>query len=159
MGGHVMSEVDGELRWDFVPGIVEQRGLFRPLDAPASTIRVHTTETPMLAGAQAQTVLLFREDGGPGDIFLVWSNDTVQVRDDGVPVADSSSFEWVELRFEAGEVLVSTSSDGTEFDLLTSIGLDFGGGGLQSLWLYGQTWIQAPAAATGAFGSIQVCEP
>lgn len=154
-----MAEADGELRWDFVPGIVEQRGLFRPLDATTASIRVHTTETTALAGAEAQTVLLFREDGGPGDVFLVWGNGTVQVRDDGVPVADSSTFEWVELRFEAGEVLVSTSSDGTEFDLLVSIASDFGGGGLQSIRLYGQTWTQAPAAATGAFGSIQVCEP
>lgn len=159
VGGHTMAEVDGELRWDFVPGIVEQRGLYRALDATVSTILVHATETAALAGGQAQTVLLFGESGGPGDISLVWSTDMVQVRDDGVVVADSPSFEWVEVRFEAGEVLVSTSSDGTEFDLLTSIASDFGGGGLQSVRLYGQTWTQAPAAATAAFGSIHICEP
>ncbi|MBV1860290.1 MAG: hypothetical protein KUG77_17885 [Nannocystaceae bacterium] len=159
MGGHVMSEEDGELRWDFAAGIVEQRGITRVFDAPLSAIVVHATETSALEGAQAQSVLLFREDGSSGDVILVWSNDAVQLRADGEIVADSATFEWVELRFEAGEVHVSTSPDGTEFSLLTSFAGDYGGGALQSVWLYGQTWTQAPATASAAFGSIRVCEP
>ncbi len=159
MGGHVMSESGGDLRWSFVPGIIEQRGLSRPFDGPVSAIVVHVTETTALAGEQAQTVLLFRELDSSTELHLVWGSDTVQVRNGGAPVADSSDFEWVEIRFEAGEVLVSTSLDGKDFDLLTSIDADFGGGGLQRVWLYGQTWTQAPAAASAAFGSIRVCEP
>lgn len=158
-GGHVMTEADSELRWDFAAGLVEQRGLYRPFDTAVSSILIHASETPTLPGAQAQTVLLFREEGGPDEIHLVWSNDSVQVREGGDPVLDSPTFEWLEVRFEADEVLVSSSSNGTDFNLLATLASDYGGGGVQGLWLYGQTWTQAPAVATGAFGSIRVCVP
>lgn len=158
-GGHTMAEEGSELRWDFVPGLVEQHGLTRTFETSVSAVVVHTTETAMLAGAQAQTVLLFRETGVAADVHVVWNNDMLQVRNGGAPVADSAVFDWVELRLVGGEVLVSTSSDGLDFDLLTTIDEGHGIGGLQQVWLYGQTWTEAPSAASAAFDSIRVCEP
>ncbi len=155
---HVMEEANGELRWDFAPGIVDQRGLYRPFAGSVSSLRVNATQAPALPGSQAQMVLLFREEGGPEDLVLVWNNDSVEVRQSSTPVADSPIFEWIEIRFVAGEVLVSTSADGVDFELLTTLEAVYGEG-LKSVRLYGQTWTQAPAAATAAFGSIRACEP
>lgn len=158
-GGHTMAEEGSELRWDFVPGLIQQRGLTRTFDTSVLAVVVHTTETTMLPGAQAQTVLLFRETGVDADVHVVWSNDMLQVRNGGAPVADSPVFEWVELRFDAGELLVSTSTNGVDFDLLATLDEGHGAGGLQQVWLYGQTWTEAPGAASAAFDSIRVCEP
>ncbi|MBL4686209.1 MAG: hypothetical protein JKY37_16570, partial [Nannocystaceae bacterium] len=155
---HMMEEVNGELRWHFATGVVEQRGLQRELEAPISTLRVHATETTALQGIEAQTVVLFRDVGNPPDLFLVWGNGTVQFRTNSNTIAESVVHEWVEARFVGDEVVVAVSSNGVDFQDIATVSVDYDGVG-QNIWIYGQTWTEAPAEASGAFGSIEVCTP
>ena len=152
----MMVESDGELRWFFSPDVVGQRGIWRTLDAPAARVRVHVTELTDLEAGEAQSAVLLREDGGVDDIVLVFSSGRVDVRQGTAAVGESLVFDWVEARFEGDQVVISSSADGLSFTEIVSIAGDHGNG-LQSVWLYGQTWTEAPSAASASFGSIEVC--
>ena len=155
-GGHVMEEANGVLHWAFAEGIVEQRGIVRTLDGPIEGLRVQTAA--LSETVEAQTVLLIRDPDKSPDLVLVWGNGLIDVRIESESVATGAELGWVEVRFEDGLPRVSRSSDGVSFETLAEVEVSMDPGGLE-LFLYGQTWTEAPVTTEGAFERIQLCEP
>lgn len=156
-GGHVMEEADGVLHWTFAPDIVEQRGVQAVLDSPLEGLRVQTASVSDLA--EAQTVLLVRDPGNPPDLFLVWGNGLVEFRLGSETVAMDADVGWTDIHFEGGQARVSRSADGVSFEPFVDADVPTDPGGGLELFLYGQTWTEAPSTTEAAFERIQLCEP
>ena len=155
-GGHSMEEAEGVLRWAFAEGVVQQRGLQRVLDGPIEGVRVQTATLSQTV--EAQTVLLIRDPGNPPDLVLVWVNEFVDFRVGSESVATGAELGWVDVHFEDGMARVSQSADGVVFETLVEVDVPTDPGGLE-VFLYGQTWTEAPVTAEAAFERIQLCEP
>lgn len=155
-GGHVMEEANGVLHWAFAEGIVEQRGIQTALDGPIEGLRVQTAALPETI--EAQTVLLIRDPDNPPDLFVVWGNSLVDFRIGSDSITTGADWGWVEVRFEDGLARVSRSDDGVSFETLVEVDVSTDPGALE-LFLYGQTWTEAPVTTEGAFERIQLCEP
>jgi len=156
-GPHLLQEVDGELRWELGAGYTGAVGLRRSLDSLAAGMRIELGASPSTHAAQAQLVLLLREGDAPPGLYLIWVNGQLHIRVQEKTLATLPESAWVDVRLLDQQVMVSVSNDGTTFEEVVAEDLSFDPAA-SAIWLYGQTWTDAPNSSVGSFASVHVCE-
>jgi hypothetical protein len=151
-----MDEVGGELRWDLGADYTGELGLRRALD-PLSAVRIELGESPSTPSAEAQMAVLLREGDAEPGLYLLWFNGQLQLRVQEQTIATMPEAAWVEVRFVDELMSVSVSDDGETFDEVVTEDAPFDSTAL-TLWLYGQTWTDAPAPSVASLASVRTCD-
>ncbi len=150
---HVMTEFQGELRWEFQSGVAAFTGLSRPVGGFGS-VRLELGELPVSVNGHAQLVFSLR--GLPEPLFLVWTDGLGRFRYGGGTVAEWEPALWTELRAVDDGLRLSISDDGQTWTSVEDLPLALGLPEL-SVALYGQTWT-AGDPASGSMRAIELCE-
>lgn len=155
---HALEEIESQLQWTLVEGVVEQLGIQRVLETTFGRARIHIVDVPSAPGGTAQVVLSVREYLGDEQYYFVWANGALDVRDGPVTLETLDPYEWLDVEYAPEGLIVSVSDDGVNFqpELTLDTGID-----ADDTWivLYGQTWTSSSEASTGAVDFVQICEP